>query len=234
MNYPTDRPVTLSLSSVLNNAEGASIINSIYYYLIGYCVIGLHIIALVSHQNSSLSHFFTVYGNFLSFFCYFFSVIIILYLRNKTLFYWPIAFGIIVLVSYLQKGFSPLFFVFVIFFTVNTANEFINGEFDNLAWMRKLIKFLICFSFILMAFFIFLATETLGSMSAVSLACFPPFAMSIWGYVILKKSNDNGQLNAEIRSRTAPWSMYREFHRKLFNPEERPIIDQIRKSIKKR
>lgn len=192
-----NRSVTLSLSSVLNNAEGASIINSIYYYMIGYCVIGLHIIALVSHQNSSLSHFFTVYGNFLSFSCYFLSVIIILYRYDRTderfrIFYCLIVFGIIALVSYLQKGFSLLFFVFVIFFIVNKANEFINGEFDNLAWMRKLIKFLISFSFILMAFFIFQATETLGSISAVSLACFPPFAMSIWGYVILKKSNDNG------------------------------------------
>ena len=53
----SQQPQSLSISSVIDNAEGASIIKSIYLYLISYCLIALGTMAFVSYLNGGFRHF---------------------------------------------------------------------------------------------------------------------------------------------------------------------------------
>ncbi len=153
-------PESLSLSSVVNNAEGASMIKNIYYYLLVYSLFGIGVIALVSYLNGGFRHFFLV--------------IFFLYLLDK-------------------------------------ADKFKNGKFYKLYWLRNIIKFLVGFPFLLVAFFMLVVPVELGLLAFLIFAYSPLFALSIWGYFIVKWSKDNEQLDAEIQARSAPWIEYRKW-----------------------
>ena len=93
----------------------------------------------------------------------------------------------------------------MILYLFDKADKFKNGKFYKLYWLRNLIKFLVGFPFVLVAFFMLVVTVELGSLAFIVLIYSPLFALSFWGYSILKMSKDNEQLDAEIQARSAPW-----------------------------
>ena len=113
--------------------------------------------------------------------------------------------GIIALISYSNGGFRHFFLVLMILYLFDKADKFKNGKFYKLYWLRNLIKFLVGFPFVLVAFFMLVVTVELGSLAFIVLIYSPLFALSFWGYSILKMSKDNEQLDAEIQARSAPW-----------------------------